>query len=305
MIALMMLKGGKPLKRLVLSAAVGMFSLGASAAGQPKVDRGIAYYPEAIRSAAKGALDGCLLDLRYTDGVTGFPTVVWFHGGGLVKGHRNGVTLFDRTIAVVCVEYRLMSETNAVRGADCITDAAAAVAWTLDHIVEYGGDPKKVFVSGSSAGGYLTMMVGMDPRWLAKFGHKTSELAGLAPSSGQTTSHFNVRKFNGDKRDRWQPVIDEFAPLNYCENWKDIAPIAIICGESPWEMRGRAAENRLLAETLRAMGHKKVWYVSLPYANHPRTYPACIPYIEYLVKGNYPEPIENAVLGSNANAKVK
>jgi len=279
----------------LLAFGLVLSSFGASA-GQPKVVKGISYYPEAVRADAKGALDECLLDLRYTDGVTGFPTVVWFHGGGLVNGHRHFVTFSDKTIAVVAVEYRLMSETNAVRGTECVTDAAAAVAWTLDHIAEYGGDPKKVFVSGSSAGGYLTMMIGMDPRWLAKFGHKTSELAGLAPNSGQATSHFNVKKFNGDTRNRWQPLIDEWAPLYYCENWQDVAPIAIICGEAPWEMKGRAAENRLLAETLRAMGHKKVWYVSLPYASHGRTMPAGIPYVEHLVMGSYPEPLENSVM---------
>ena len=48
--------------------------------------------------------------------------------------------------------------------------AAAAVAWTLRHIGEYGGDSNKVFVSGMSAGGYLTMMVGMDSKWLAAHG---------------------------------------------------------------------------------------------------------------------------------------
>ena len=269
------------------SAAVGVPSV--------KIVRNVPYYSEDARTAARGALDGCLLDLRFAEGVTGFPTVVWFHGGGLVNGRRHFVDFSDKTIAVVAVEYRLMGETNAIRGAECITDAAAAVAWTLDRIADYGGDPAKVFVSGSSAGGYLTMMVGMDPRWLAKFGHKTSELAGLAPDSGQATAHFNVRKFAGDSRSRWQPLIDEWAPLNYCENWRNIAPIVIICGESPWELRGRAAENRLLAEVLRAMGHKKVWYVSLPYASHGRTILAGLPYVEYLVKGNYPEPLENGV----------
>jgi len=285
--------------RLLVSLGLAVGTLGASVAAEAshvRVVGNIPYYAEAAQTAAKGALDGCRLDLRYLEGATGFPTVVWFHGGGLTAGRRHFIDFHDKTIAVVAVEYRLMSETNAVRAAECVTDAAAAVAWTLDHIAEYGGDPAKVFVSGSSAGGYLTMMVGMDPRWLAKFGHRTSELAGLAPDSGQATSHFAVKKFSGDVRNRWQPIIDEWAPLNYCENWRDIAPIMVICGESPWEMRGRAAENRMLAESLQAMGHRKVWYVSLPYASHGRTLLAGIPYVEYLVKGNCPEPLENSVL---------
>ena len=35
------------------------------------------------------------------------------------------------------------------------------------------------------------------------------------------------------------------------------------------------------------------WYVSLPYASPARTPQAGAPYIEYLVTGNYPEPLEN------------
>ncbi len=43
-----------------------------------------------------------------------------------------------------------------------IEDAAAAVAWTFRNIASYGGDPDKIFVTGISAGGYLTAMVGLD-----------------------------------------------------------------------------------------------------------------------------------------------
>jgi acetyl esterase/lipase len=59
-----------------------------------------------------------------------------------------------------------------VKPADCIADAAASVAWTLANIGNYGGDPKKIFVTGISAGGYLTAMVGMDARWLVPHGFK-------------------------------------------------------------------------------------------------------------------------------------
>ena len=268
--------------------------------GEFDVCRDVAYYPPSFPEDGKGDRTAqCRLDLRRPANVTGFPTVVWFHGGGLMRGSRNfvGVDFHDKEIATIAVDYRLMGETNSIRAADCLTDAAAAVSWTLDHIASCGGDPKKVFVSGSSAGGYLTMMIGMDPRWLAKFGHRPLDLAGLAPNSGQATTHFNVKRLNGDKRPRWQPIIDEWAPLDYCENWASIPPMVIICGEAPWEMLERAEENKLLAASLRALGHRKVWYVSLPYANHGRTTLAGAPYIEYFVRGNYPEPLENPVLG--------
>jgi len=290
------------MRRVALVAGFALAALAgmADATAVFEVVRDVPYYPASLPPDGKGDPNAdCRLDLRLPSGVTGFPTVVWFHGGGLISGMRDffGVDTFrDKRIATVSAGYRLMSRTNEVRAAECITDAAAAVAWTLDHVADYGGDPKRVFVAGSSAGGYLTMMLGMDPRWLAKFGHRPLDLAGLAPNSGQATTHFNVKAFNGDSRPRWQPIVDEWAPLNYCENWKEIPPMVVICGESPWEVLARAEENKLLVASLRALGHRKVWYVSLPYASHGRTPLAGAPYIENLVNGDYPEPIENAVL---------
>jgi acetyl esterase/lipase len=82
---------------------------------------------------------GCLLDVRVPIGETNFPTVVWFHGGGLTEGKRHFVPLTDDKIAQVAVEYRLLGK-GAEKGVDCIEDAAEAVAWTKKHIAEYGGD---------------------------------------------------------------------------------------------------------------------------------------------------------------------
>ena len=234
----------------------------------------------------------CKLDIRYLKGSTGFPTVVWFHGGGLTAGGKHLVRFSDATFGEVAANYRLMNATNGVQGADCIDDAAAAVAWTLEHIAEYGGDPKKVFVSGMSAGGYLTMMVGMAPQYLRKYGHSISELAGIAPISGQATTHFNVRKFSGDNDPQFLPKIDALAPLHYCS--KDIPPIISICGEEPWEWQCRSEENRLLIASCRALGHKKAWFVSTPFSDHGRAYLTGIPYLELFMRGQMPGNLQKA-----------
>ena len=231
----------------------------------------------------------CRLDIRYPASVTGFSTVVTFHGGGLTRGRRGFFNL-DPTLAEVAVDYRLLGR-EGVTNEDVRTpiyDAAAAVAWTLRHVAEYGGDPKKVFVTGSSAGGYLTMMVGMDPRWLAKYGFKPLDLAGLAPNSGQATTHFAIKALAGYEGPRWQPVIDELAPLYYCRYATAIPPIVCIVGQPPYEMKGRAEENELLIGSLKAMGHEKAWYVRLPFASHGRTTACGRPYIELMAKGKLP-----------------
>lgn len=227
----------------------------------------------------------CLLDIRVPVGQTNFPTVVWFHGGGLTGGSRQFIRI-DDSIAQVAVSYRLLGKNGLADGGECIRDAAAAVAWTLENIAKYGGDPKKVYVSGMSAGGYLTMMVGMAPQYLQERGHDIHELAGLAPISGQATKHFNVRKFAGDTDPQFLPKIDALAPLAYCA--KGIPPIVSICGEEPWEWKCRSEENRLLISSCRALGHEKALFVSCPYADHGRAYTAGIPYVEMFVKGRLP-----------------
>ena len=227
---------------------------------------------------------GCVLDVRTPVAMTGFPTVVWFHGGGLVKGKRGFVPLKDKKIAQVAVEYRLLGK-DAKTGEDCIEDAAAAVAWTMKHIAEYGGDPKQVFVSGMSAGGYLTMMVGMDPGRLAAHGVRNTDLAGLVAISGQATKHFNVRKFAGDADPQFLPKIDGLAPLAYVS--ADLPPILCVCGQPPYEWACRAEENRLLIASCVALGHKNAKFVQLDYCNPGRVYTAGLPYLEMYVQGKF------------------
>ena len=227
----------------------------------------------------------CLLDVRVPDGVTNFPTVVWFHGGGLTGGSRHFIPLTDEEIAQVAVGYRLLGK-GATRGEDCIEDAAAAVAWTLRHIGEYGGDAGKVFVSGMSAGGYLTMMVGMDPKWLAAHGVKNTDLAGLVALSGQATKHFNVRKFSGDGDPQFLPKIDDLAPLAHVA--ANLPPLLCVCGQPPYEWKCRSEENRLLIASCAALGHKNDRFVELDCCDHSRAYTAGIPYLEMFVKGRMP-----------------
>lgn len=260
------------MKSLMLMIGVALAVAGAVA--ETQTTKGVAYAerPE------------CLLDLRVPKGETNFPTVVWFHGGGLTGGGRHFVPLADEKIAQVAVGYRLFGK-GAKRGEDCIEDAAAAVAWTLRHIGEYGGDSNKVFVSGMSAGGYLTMMVGMDPKWLAAHGVKNTDLAGLVALSGQATKHFNVRKFSGDDDPQFLPKIDDLAPLAHVA--ANLPPILCVCGHPPYEWKCRSEENRLLVASCVALGHRNAKFVELDYCDHGRAYTAGIPYLELFVKGRF------------------
>jgi acetyl esterase/lipase len=205
----------------------------------------------------------CVLDLRIPEGKTEFATLVWFHGGGLTGGKREFPKFDGEGVALVSAGYRLSPQ---VKCPGFLTDAAAAVAWTLNNISNYGGDPQKVFIGGHSAGGYLAEMVGMDPQWLAAHGLSHRQLAGLIPVSAQATTHFHVKELRGIKGPPLLPVIDEFAPLHFVS--KDLPPICLILGDRRIEFKCRVEENELLAATLRNLEHPMIEFHELKDLDH-------------------------------------
>jgi len=194
------------------------------------------------------------LDAFKPAGKTDYATIVWFHGGGLKGGSRDSGSDIARRmtangIGVVLVSYRFSPK---VKCPTYIEDAAASVAWTIRNIAEHGGDPKNVFVSGHSAGGYLTLMVGLDNRYLAKHGLSSDDLAGLMPVAGQTITHSTIRGERGMPERR--PFIDEFAPSYHAR--KDAPPIITFAAEH--DMAMRVEENIYFVSAMKAAGHQRV-----------------------------------------------
>ena len=204
----------------------------------------------------------CRLDVYHPKHIKNFPTVVWFHGGGLKAGNRTVPDeLQEKGIAVVAVNYRLHPK---VKSPAYVEDTAAAVAWTFRHIAKYGGSAKRIYVSGHSAGGYLTSMVGLDKRWLAAHKVDANDIAGLIPYSGHTITHFTVRKERGI--DSKQPIIDNMAPLFHVR--KDAPPLLLITGDRELEMLGRYEENAYLWRMMQVVEHPDTKLMELDGYNH-------------------------------------
>lgn len=198
------------------------------------------------------AQERCKLDVYYPTDQRDVPVVVWFHGGGLEGGSKHiDAELRECGFMVVSVNYRLLPKATID---DCIDDAAAAVAWTFRHCAEYGGSPRKIFVAGHSAGGYLTDMIGLDKTWLQKYGIDADSIAGLAPFSGQCITHYNVRKQQG--LGALQPTIDRYAPLSFMR--PDAPPMIIVSGDRELEMNGRYEEQAYFWRMLKLVGHPDV-----------------------------------------------
>lgn len=208
------------------------------------------------------AAERCKLDFYYPVDTTGYPVVVWFHGGGLTGGSKYiPEELKNSGMGIIAVNYRLLPKAELP---NCIDDAAAAVAWAFSNVAKYGGDVKKIYVAGHSAGGYLTDMIGLDKKWLNKYGVDADSIAGLFPFSGQVITHFAYRQSRGMKDT--QPLIDEFAPLYYVR--PDCPMIVIISGDRELEMLGRYEETAYFWRMLKVVGHKNVHMYELQGFGH-------------------------------------
>ena len=222
-------------------------------------------------------LERCKLDIYYPENKKDFSTIVWFHGGGMEGGNKFiPKELREQGFAVVAVNYRLSPK---AKNPAYIEDAAEAVAWVFKNIKKYGGRKDHIFVSGHSAGGYLSLILAMDKKYMAAYGANADSVAAYLPVSGQTVTHFTIRKERG--LPDGIPVVDEYAPVNKAR--KETAPLVLITGDKHLEMAARYEENALLEAVLKSIGNKKVTLYEMQGFDHGQVLgPACYLITDYV-----------------------
>jgi acetyl esterase/lipase len=108
------------------------------------------------------------LDIYRPKGVdlTDAPVLVQVHGGGWTIGDKSqqGLMLMNRMAArgwvCVAMNYRLAPKHPFPAQ---IVDVKKAIAWTREHVAEYGGDPSYLVITGGSAGGHLASLAALTP----------------------------------------------------------------------------------------------------------------------------------------------
>lgn len=234
-----------------------------------KLVKDIPYQGASLNKSDDYIKERCVLDIYYPENTAKFATLVWFHGGGLTGGDKYiPEELMEQGVAVVSVRYRLYPE---IKAAVYTEDAAAAVAWVFKNIGNFGGDDSRIFISGHSAGGYLTSMLGLDKKYLAAYGIDANDIAGLIPLSGHTITHFTVRAERGIEGK--QPVIDSLAPLFHVR--ADAPPLLLITGDRELEMLGRYEENAYMWRMMKVAGHQESHIYELDGYGHNIVSPSC------------------------------
>ncbi len=95
-----------------------------------------------------------MLDVYSPQNAKNLPVVFWIHGGGWQTGDKSSVQIkpqafVDKGFVFVSTNYRLLPSVDM---ATIVRDIAKSIRWVHDHIAEYGGDPKRLFIMGHSAG---------------------------------------------------------------------------------------------------------------------------------------------------------
>ncbi|MBO7405700.1 MAG: alpha/beta hydrolase fold domain-containing protein [Clostridia bacterium] len=206
------------------------------------------------RGLSYGPLPAHKLDFYPTASPDRSPLFVFFHGGGLEGGDRgNGsdpvfTELSRRGISVATADSRMYP---AARFPDFVADAARCTVWCKRNLPHRG-----LVIGGSSAGGYLSMMLALAGDYLAVWGvdHQDKRaIAGYFCDSGQPTVHFNILRERG--LDTRLIRIDEAAPLWHVKpvtNPGKLPRVALIVADN--DMENRLEQNRLLHRTMIHLG---------------------------------------------------
>jgi acetyl esterase/lipase len=114
------------------------------------------------------------------------PVVVFFYGGTWQMGEKAKYAFVAKALAskgyvAVVPNYRLYPQ---VKYPAFLQDSAAAVRWTHDHVADYGGDPRRIFLMGHSAGAYNAVDLAIDRRWLDAAGVPMADIRGALGLAG-------------------------------------------------------------------------------------------------------------------------
>jgi arylformamidase len=195
------------------------------------------------------------------------PVMIYVHGGGWAKGDRSAVHLKAEAFAesgyvFVSTNYRMTPQVEFPVHAE---DVARAIAWVVEHVDEYGGDPDRVFLMGHSAGAHLVSLVATDARYLEGVGLGLNALSGvisndtqaydiawLATQQGGTLQDVYAATFSED------PAFWAFAsPTTHVAAGKGIAPFLILYSGGMSQLRAspqRAEAADAFAHALREAG---------------------------------------------------
>lgn len=191
------------------------------------------------------------LDIYAPAGAQGAaPVIVYAHGGGWRNGNRRYVqekpAFFNGLgLVFVSIDYRMLPDAPVATQRD---DVTAAVAWVRANIARHGGDPRRIFLMGHSAGAHLAS--------LAALSAVRGSIAGLISND---TAVYDIQQYAALQGGRL-PRIHQSAFPDQAQ-WADLSPASHVSQASGlpvlvlWSrLRHHPATARSFARVLRGAG---------------------------------------------------
>lgn len=201
------------------------------------------------------------LDLYLPESGDALPTVMLIHGGAWKYGDKSAMRPMAQRLArsgwaVASVNYRLLPGGEFPRN---FQDVACALSFLQGNAAEWGLDPERIAVSGYSAGGHLSALLGVawdDPE-LAPDCAAGVPLAPAAviPGAGvydfQGKSHDIVEELLGGSESQVPERYRQASPITHVR--PGLPPFLLITGGADWFVG--IDGTRDMGEALRAQGN--------------------------------------------------
>jgi len=169
----------------------------------------------------------------------GAPVVAYFHGGGYIAGERSPVpgVIYDNVprffarhgMVGVNATYRLAPAHKWPSGGE---DVGRVVRWLRANAAQYGGDPRKIFLLGQSAGAthvatwtFMEGVHGAEGPGIAGAMLVSGVYAAQHPDYGMETPRANQFAYYGDDLSKWPAM----APFDHVK--PDAPPVLMTVSE--------------------------------------------------------------------------
>jgi acetyl esterase/lipase len=257
----------------------------------------------------------------------GCPVLLQIHGGAWMMGDKGGQALplmyelASRGWICVAANYRL---SPSVSFPTHLHDCKAALCWVRTNGREYGMNTDFVAVTGGSAGGHLTAMMGLTanrPELQPDHPGVDTSVQAAIPFYG--VYDFLVRYNQHPNQEVYQRFLSGKVMHETLEDnpdlWELASPVAQIHEDAPpfmilhgtLDSLAVVNEGRVFSEKLREVSHKPVVYVEMPGAEHAwevvhslrteHTIDGVHRFLEWVRAGNAERPEEQPAETHNAD----
>lgn len=176
----------------------------------------------------------------------------------------------------VAINYRLSPRST---WPDHLIDVKRALAWTKEHIAEYGGDPDWIAITGGSAGGHLSALAAVtanDPQFQPGFESADTSVRAAVPFYGV----YDFTAADTSMHPLMVPSLAKYVfKLSRTETanaFRAASPISYVSPEAPpfFVLHGRndslipVEQARVFSSRLREVSRNPVVYAELPFAQH-------------------------------------